>query len=137
MNPASTLPSCVASETQYTLFGPRGTPYPGHPVVLAYLVMANFASIEDALAVARGKQVRNVFDRPGIPGSIRNIEVALEVLKLARAASVEEALALATKQWDSGSGFTGGGSDWARGTAQALEIWPQLLQRLKTWVLVG
>lgn len=124
-------------ETQYTLFGPQGTPYPGHPVVLAYLVMANFSSLEEALAIPRGKQVRSVFDRPGIPGSIRSVEAAIEVLKLARAAQVQEALQLAHHYWDTTTDVSRAHPDWARGTNQAEELWPRLLQRLKTWVLVS
>lgn len=124
-------------QTQYSLFGPQGTPYPGHPLVLAYLVMESFPSLEDALTIPRGKQVRKVFDGSGIPGSIGNIEVALEMLRLARDGRMQEAFSLASRTWSStGSGHFEN-TDGARGKAQAESLVEAFEAKSSKWSKVG
>lgn len=124
-------------QTQYTLFGPRGTPYPGHPLVLAFLVMENFASIEEALAIPRGGRARNVFNFSGIPGSITNLDAALAVLKLARETKIGEALDLAGQTWRRSLGETFHAEDGRIGQEHAVLVHPEFEKKVKTWLRVG
>lgn len=120
-------------QTQYSLFGPRGTPYPGHPLVLAYLVMENFSSIEEALRIPRGKQVRSVFDVPGMPGSITNIEAAILVLKQARAGQLEVAVDQARLAWSQSKAEAFEPEDVGLGQSHADEIREEFASRVVDW----
>lgn len=75
--------------------------YPGHPTVLAYLILLAYAdNINEAFA--RGRQYPNALeDVRRIPGAGGNVYAALDVIRYVRdgTLSVEEAIEWADKQW--------------------------------------
>jgi len=125
--------SAPTSVTQYTLFGREGAVYPGHPLVLAYLVMRNFESLEDANAIPRGKVGKNVFSRAALPGSIANLETALAVLALTRRGELTLARDIADQAWLDSRHQTLNREAWEEGLAQAETVAMAYLQEAPGW----
>lgn len=108
--------------------------YPGHPVVLACMVMDRYPSLEVAVRREPGRDFGNALGDNFIPGAGCAVHAALDTLRLAQTAGLEAAYAHAERYWDG----------WARqqpnnapraahGREQAERLKGSFEERLSTW----
>lgn len=74
--------------------------YPGHPVVLACLVMARYPNLETAMRREPGREFLNALRDIFIPGAGCAVHAALDTLRYARETGLDSAYAHADRYWD-------------------------------------
>jgi hypothetical protein len=131
MSSPQALPSSAIS--QYTVLGPRGAVYPGHPLVIAYLVMKSFKSLEDALTTPPGQQSKNLYSLGALPGSVGAIEAAVQVLRLGQSGSFGKALDFADNEWLQSVKGEFGNELWTSGHVQADSLKAAFMEEAPAW----
>ncbi len=84
-------------ERQVCGFG--GVPHPGHPVLIAVLIMTKYPSLSAARQREEGVGCPVVLTDGDIPGAGEQVSVALDILADLRQEGPEAAFARATRQW--------------------------------------
>ena len=110
--------------------------YPGHPVVIACMVMDRYASLAEAMDKPDGQTYGNALADSFLPGSGCAVYAGLELLSAAAKTTLEDGLALATRYWE---GYAEQGNSQehaekvARGLKQAEHLLPRLRSRFAQW----
>lgn len=108
--------------------------YPGHPVVLATMVMERYSSLEHATRREGDRDFGNALSDSFIPGSGCAVSCALSVLQLAQAGQREQALELARSYWEGyGKQSPLNAPNVAAGLAQLSLILPRFEALLLSW----
>ncbi len=107
--------------------------YPGHPVVLACMVMDRYESFEDAFAAVAQGGVPAALKDPFIPGSGCAVYAALDLLAEARGGRFEYALNHAQAYWHTFESSDASKEASAAGRAQASKMLPYFESRVKAW----
>lgn len=106
--------------------------YPGHAVVLAYIIMDEFPSYAAAMKKDKGVEYVNALTSDKVPGAGGCVQAALDLLREARLLSIEAAIFRADERWVS---ETSGGYLKYRelGQAQADGLKPHLIAKFANW----
>lgn len=109
--------------------------YPGHPIVIACMIMDRYQDRAHATRVEPGDQFPNASADMFIPGAGCAVATAQTVLKLAQEHGVEHAFALATRYWD---GYleqdkVRNRNDYDRGLLQFERIKERFVEHLAVW----
>lgn len=112
----------------------EGVAYPGHPVVLATMVMERYESLEHATRLEDGRNFGNALSDSFIPGSGCAVSCALDVLKLAQGGQQAQALERAQRYWDGyAEQSPRNAKNVAEGLAQADLVMPRFEALLAGW----
>lgn len=112
----------------------EGEQYPGHPLVVASMIMDRYPNLEAALERPEGTDYGNALSDSFIPGAGCAVYAALDTLRVGQAEGAEAAAEVAQRYWDSWerqSPRNAGPAD--RGRRQAVRIWPRFVQLLPQW----
>lgn len=104
--------------------------YPGHPIVLAYLITQKYSSLNQALR--KNLFYLKVLEDKDIIGADKNIYAALEFLHQSKNINFNKAWQEAQEDWKT---LTDGYNDdvIAHGAKQALMIKEKIIEKLKSW----
>lgn len=109
--------------------------YPGHPVVLAFLVVKRYASIDEATALSSKSSQPRVIDDLEVYGSAGFLTEALRLLEDVRdGRSPIQAIEDAEARWVS-TRADGHEGSVERGAAQSRKVRDLLAAELPAWVL--
>lgn len=108
--------------------------YPGHPVVIAYLIMNRFASLEEATTTEPGATYNRALGSHDIPGAGGEVHMALNLLRkcLVQERSSEEVVDEYAAYWHQ---YKAGGHEKyvEAGHAQLLKVRDKFLQQIQNW----
>ena len=110
--------------------------YPGHPVVLACMVMDRYASLQEALAPKDQHGTPAALADQLIPGAGCAVYAALDFLSDVKAGRKNRAFQEAERywrNWESNSGSSYRAQQGAAGRAQAEKLRPYFEDRIKVW----
>lgn len=119
--------------------------YPGHPLVIAFLMTKTYDGLSAALAPTDHNRY-HALGSQYIPGAGGNVYAAIDFLGWIRKGtfSIEESILHADKYWKSCDGMFQRNEKrtqdetyhdvWKRGQAQADELKPALMDRLVSWI---
>lgn len=115
------------------VLGERVT-YPGHPVVLACMVMHRYPDLETALRREPGKNFSSALADDFIPGSGCAVHAALDTLLSAQTSGLGAAYAHAERYWDGWERqHANNVKDAARGREQAARVKARFEAQVKVW----
>ena len=108
--------------------------YPGHPLVVATMVMDRYQSLEHAKQRREGKSYCNALSDGFVSGAGCAVSSALDVLEFALRGELDRALAHAQRYWEGWEAqSTANPEKGKKGRAQADMIKPAFMQRLEAW----
>lgn len=108
--------------------------YPGHPLVLACMIMDRYPDFALATEISAGAEFSNAQRDSFLPGTGCAVTAALTTLRLAAEKGESAAIAHAAWYWDGWERqSTANGEKASRGRAQAAKVRPAFLARLKVW----
>lgn len=108
--------------------------YPGHPLVLACMIMDRYPDLALATEISAGADFSNAQRDSFLPGTGCAVTAALTTLRLAAEKGEDAAIAHAAWYWDGWERqSTTNGEKASRGRAQATKMCPAFLARLKLW----
>lgn len=104
--------------------------YPGHPVVIAYLITQKYQSLNEASK--KGISYPRASEDKDIPGAANSVYAALEFLYRLRDANFDTAYKEAQETWKT---IAHGYNDdvIAHGAKQALIVKEKVIEKLKSW----
>jgi hypothetical protein len=108
--------------------------YPGHPVVLACMVMDRYPNLESATRLEPGRQFGNALSDNFIPGAGCAVRAALDTLRYAQTGDLGAAYAHATRYWNGWEAQDPANASGARkGREQHERIKARFEKQLETW----
>jgi hypothetical protein len=127
--------------------------YPGHPLVIAYLIVCKYGSYEEAAGIPDGSPYPGALGDVDIPGAGGNVSNALHVLMLIKknGNTIDDAFARGDLMWGRCDGMEDGGPTpndpkfgrehylrrYKAGQDQADAIKDRLREKLVTWPAKG
>lgn len=116
----------------------RAAIYPGHPLVLSWIIVHAYPSFKEAARVQEPSGYPAALTSPNIPGAGGNVHAALDFLRrVAEGTPIDKAIARADDFWALCDGQRDGNTRlfarWQQGQNQAARVKETLVRKLETW----
>ena len=127
------MPTMNSYRWEQEVLGERAV-YPGHPVILACIVMDRYPDLDTAVRREPGRAFGNALSDNFIPGTGCAVQAALDTLRYGQEQGLNAAYSHAERYWLGWEQQHPSNAPWAaKGRNQCEHIKTRFADRLKTW----
>lgn len=125
----------MSRSTETALLDGEFSIYPGHPIVIAWIIINTFDSWTTATAKREGAQYCEALSNAEIPGAGGNVYAAIDLLSnIFKGVSYDAAFECASEWWAScDSQMTCNPRRWEEGQDQADRVLERFAAKIATW----